>query len=144
MLRFLHRKHATHNHRQNKYAGQFALFAFTTALGSAGFWTIFPIILNDIVGSEALVGVYYSAISVLLFFVSLGSTVLFMRLSKVKLMKWMLLITISALLIMSIANRLWHLAIFDVLRGVAVTLVGIGLSLLIRDFSRDKELGAVE
>ena len=144
MLHCITKKTPTPHHHSHPNAKFFALLSFLIALGSASFWTIFPLILNNFLQSESVVGVYYAAIAGLLFFVSIASTVIFARFSKVKITKITLAINVLALLLMTVAQSIWHLALFDFLRAVAVSLIWISFSLLIRDFITDANLGATE
>jgi chromate transport protein ChrA len=80
----------------------------------------------------------------LLFVVSLASTVIFVRFSKLKIITAMLIIAIVSLIFMTVSQSIWHLALFDFLRAIAVSLIWIALSLFIRDFSKSSEIGSIE
>jgi len=122
----------------------FAWLALTTGLGSAAFWTIFPLVADGIFKSEAVVGVFFSFIAFVLFVGSLASTVLFKSVSRVKLIKVSLLGVTVSLLLFTVTTSIITLPFVEVLRALFTLFVGIALSLYVRDTAVKGKLGLAE
>lgn len=122
----------------------FAWMALLIGIGNAAFWTIFPLILDDVVGDESKVGLYYSALSVISLVASILSTALFTRVSKVKIMHVTMILAIVMLVGMTFVEKLFHIAGLDVPRAVCVLLFTTCLSLFVYDFSTKERLALDE
>jgi len=139
---YFKKRHKTHHkHKLGKF---FAWLALTTGLGNAAFWTIFPLIVNDTLQSEALVGIFFSIISLIALGGSLLSTVLFRKISRVKITKWSLLGGAIFLLLITLITNKIHLYSFEIPRALFHLLVGIALSLYVRDTAKAHRLGFAE
>ncbi|PIN88142.1 hypothetical protein COV12_00090 [Candidatus Woesearchaeota archaeon CG10_big_fil_rev_8_21_14_0_10_32_24] len=134
-----HRTH--HNHDLGKL---FAWLALTTGLANAAFWTIFPLVVENVVGSEALVGIFFSLISVIGFGGSLLSTVILRKVSRVKITKWSLIGGSIFILLFTFIISKTHLYIFEIPRALCTLIVGIVLSLYIRDTANAHKIGLAE
>lgn len=122
----------------------FAWMALFIGLGNATFWTLFPLIISEKIGSEDLVGYYYAIIAGVGFLIALGSYKLFTRYSKVWITKITLAGSFGALVLMSFADLFINFVILDLIRAISVVIITISISLLVRDFSKKTELSMVE
>lgn len=142
MLRFHHHKHATHHrHPDGKVFAWLALFIGT---GNAAFWTIFPLILADVLGSSMMVGVYYALQCLFQLCASLLSASLFRRFSKIWMTKLILIVAIVSFIGMTLAEHIWHIAGLDIPRGISVVLINISLALFVHDFATRRNLAIME
>ncbi len=141
MFHHYKKKHSVPNHPTYKI---FAIMAFFVGLGNAALWTIFPLIINDIINNDKLIGVYYSVISITGLIASLLSTYLFLKYSKVLITKITLSISILSLIGMTIVQNIWQLGGLDIPRAIALTIASLSLSLFIADVSKKKELASNE
>lgn len=138
---FKKRQKTQHKHDLGKL---FAWLALTTGLGSAAFWTIFPLIVNSFLHSEALVGVFFSTIAVITFCGSLASTVILRKFSRIKITKTAFLTASIAIIGFTLVASTVHLYAIEFFRALAVLLIGIVISLYVRDTAKRTKLGLAE
>ncbi|PIZ52438.1 hypothetical protein COY27_00390 [Candidatus Woesearchaeota archaeon CG_4_10_14_0_2_um_filter_33_13] len=138
---FKKRHSAHHKHELGKV---FAWLALTVGLGNAAFWTIFPLVVENFIESEAKVGLFFSAISVLTMCGSLLSTVILRHFSRIKVTKYSLLLITISLVIITLISKLFHLPFVEIPRAFFTLLVGIVLSLYVRDTAKSQNLGMTE
>ena len=134
-----HRTHHTH-----ELGKLFAWLALTTGLANAAFWTIFPLVVENVVKSEVWVGVFFSLISILAFVGSLLSTVILRKFSRVKIMKWGYIGCTIFILLFTLIITKTHLYFFEIPRALFTLITGIILSLYIRDTAKANKLGLAE
>lgn len=130
-----------HNHPKGKFL---TLMAILTGIGKSSFVTIFPLILLSKLHNQSYVGFYFSLIAVIGLLASLFSTHLFQKFSKKIIFKYSLLFSFITLMLMTIANTIWHLGGFDIVRAICIIFIGISLSLYIKDFSTKSSLAQKE
>lgn len=103
-----------------------------------------PIILAEKLGNQTRIGYYYSGIAVISLLVSLLSSILLKRISKVLLTK----ILLSALCVIFIAltftSSIYHFAAIDIGRVICITLFFIVLAIFVRDFATEKQIALAE
>lgn len=136
------RKVATHH--LHHHGRVFAILALIIGVANGAFWTMFPLILHYILGSVSQVGFYHAMIACVSFVTSLCSAVLFSRFSKVGIMHVSFGIIIASFILMTVANTIWHLGLFDILRAICLMIIGISLSLFVRDFAGKTSLAKDE
>ncbi len=142
MLRHTPYKIATHHtHEQGRI---FSWLSLITGIGNGIVFTIFPLILLEKLQSESSVGYYYSIIAVIILVASIYSTVVFQKFSKVTIAKATLFLTILALLSMTFAEQIWHIAGLDIPRIICIITFGVALNIFISDFTKKKDLGKAE
>ncbi|HEY5713852.1 MAG TPA: hypothetical protein VIT68_00710, partial [Candidatus Gracilibacteria bacterium] len=142
MLRYHSKKIATpHKHKDGRI---FAIMALFVGLGSSAFWIIFPLILNNLIHSEAKVGFYYSFMAVLGLIFCLLSTVIFQRYSKIPILKSTLFVLCLGMIGMTAAENIWHLGSLDIIRAICSLFIGISLSLFVKEFATNSNLGLEE
>ncbi|MBW3011245.1 MFS transporter [Candidatus Woesearchaeota archaeon] len=122
----------------------FAWIALTMALGNAAFWTIFPLVVEDIIQSEVMVGIFFTVISLIILVVSLLSSVVLRRVSRVYLTKLSFLCCAGLLFLFIFANAIMDLYYIEVLRSLFALFAGITLSLYVRDYASKGTLGKAE
>jgi len=139
---YFKKRHRTHH--KHELGKLFAWLALTTGLANAAFWTIFPLVVENVVRSEVMVGVFFSIISILAFGGSLLSTIILRRISRIKVMKWSYIGCAVFVLLFTLIITKTHLYIFEVPRALFTLVVGIVLSLYIRDTAKAHKLGLAE
>jgi MFS family permease len=122
----------------------FAWLALTTGFGNAAFWTIFPLVIEDTVQSEVLVGLFFTVIALIILVCSLLSSIVLRRVSRVYLAKLSFLCCTGLLFLFIFANSLLQIYYIEVLRSIFTLLVGISLSLYVRDYAKEGKIGAAE
>ena len=122
----------------------FAWLALTTGLANAAFWTVFPLVVENVVKSEVWVGIFFSLISILAFVGSLLSTVILRKFSRVKIMKWGYIGCTIFILLFTLIITKTHLYFFEIPRALFTLITGIILSLYIRDTAKVHKLGLAE
>ncbi|MBW3005136.1 MFS transporter [Candidatus Woesearchaeota archaeon] len=122
----------------------FAWLALTVGLGNAAFWTIFPLIIDDTIKSETLVGIFFTAIALIGLVVTFLSPIVLKRVSRIYLTQLSLLAIIGLLFLFTFANQILHFYFIESLRSIFALFVGLVLALFVRDFATERELGAAE
>ena len=122
----------------------FAWLALTTGLANAAFWTVFPLVVENVVKSEVWVGIFFSLISILAFVGSLLSTVILRKFSRVKIMEWSYIGCTIFILLFTLIITKTHLYFFEIPRALFTLIAGIILSLYIRDTAKVHKLGLAE
>jgi MFS family permease len=130
-----------HGHDKGKI---FAWMALISATGYASFLTILPIVLTKKLDSDVYVGYYYSGLAVVALLVSLASSILLKKISKIWLMKIILGSLASIFFLLTIAANIWHFATLDLVRVICMTLLFIVLAIFVRDFAKKQELELIE
>ncbi|OGJ51968.1 hypothetical protein A2335_01705 [Candidatus Peregrinibacteria bacterium RIFOXYB2_FULL_32_7] len=142
MLRFFSHKLSTHHtHPSGKIFAWMALFF---SIGTGAFWTIFPLILTSKLPNESFVGYYYSFLSVIGILISVLSTSIFCKISKVLIIKIVLTSSIILLILMTLAENFWMLGFLDIPRAMCVLMTTMTLAIFVSDFSKKQELAATE
>jgi len=142
MLRHTQYKVATHHtHPEGRI---FSWLTLLTAIGNGIVFTILPLILFEKLQNESYVGYYYSSVAVIILFASIYSTLIFQKFSKVLIAKTALLVAIFALIGMTFAEAIWHIAGFDIPRIICVISFSVALSIFISEFTAKKNLGQEE
>lgn len=136
--------HWLHRHKKQLDAKSFAYLACIISTGNAAFWAVFPLLLMETLHTESRVGMYYSLLSIVTFIAGITSTVLFMRLSKVRIAHATFIIIISCLLGLTIAARTWHIVGLDIPRAVCVLFLSTCISLLVYEHTTKKEIAAMQ
>ena len=131
-------------HHKHDLGKLFAWLALTTGLANAAFWTIFPLVVENVVKSEALVGIFFSIISIVTFGGSLLSTVIFRKISRVKITKWSFIGCAVFILLFTLIISKTHLYFFEIPRALFTLIAGIVLSLYIRDTAKAHKIGLAE
>lgn len=139
---YFKKRHRTHH--KHDLGKLFAWLALTTGLANAAFWTIFPLVVENVVKSEALVGIFFSIISVIAFGGSLLSTVILRKISRIKIMKWSFIGCAIFILLFTLIVSTTHLYFFEIPRALFTLIAGIVLSLYIRDTAKAHKLGLAE
>jgi MFS family permease len=139
---YFKKRHRTHH--KHDLGKLFAWLALTTGLANAAFWTIFPLVVKNVIKSEALVGIFFSIISVIAFGGSLLSTVILRKISRVKIMKWGYISCTIFILLFTLIITKTHLYFLEIPRALFTLIVGIVLSLYIRDTAKAHQLGLAE
>jgi MFS family permease len=139
---YFKKRHRTHH--KHDLGKVFAWLALTTGLANAAFWTIFPLIVENVLGSEVFVGIFFSIISMIALGGSLLSTVILRRFSRVNVAKWSFLGCTFFILLFTLIIAQTHLYIFEIPRALFTLMGGIVLSLYIRDTAKAHKLGLAE
>ena len=142
MLRFTSSKLQTHH--KNHSARIFAWLSLICGIGSAVFWTIFPLILHGKIHSESIVGYYFSFIALIGLIVSILSTLLFQRYSRIHITKVVFIISILALFFMTFAKNMWQIVGLDIPRAIAEVLIWMSLSLFVHEYSKKANIALEE
>lgn len=122
----------------------FAWMALISSTGYSSFLTMLPIVLAEKLGSDVYVGYYFSAIAVISLLVSLGSTILLKKFSKVFLTKVILSSLCAIFIILTFATNIYNFALIDIARVTCMTLFFIILAIFVRDFAAEKEVALAE
>jgi predicted MFS family arabinose efflux permease len=142
VLKYHARRPATHHeHPEGKKIARLALIV---NIGDAAFWTILPIQLVTLAGSDSAVGFYYVVIAVVGTGAAVLSTGTFRRHRKVVVGATSLLAMVLLLFGMAWAGDIVTFALFDIPRAVAFMLVTIVLGLMVRDFASAADLAVEE
>lgn len=141
-MRFSSEKISTHH--QHDDGKVFAWMALLSSIGYSSFLLMLPITLAEKLGNDTYVGYYFSAFAIISLLVSLGSSVLLKRFSKVLLMKIVLVALCLIFLALSIATSIYNFAMLDVARVMSITLFFIILAIFVRDFAAEKEIAIAE
>lgn len=139
-----HHKHLKHGLHKKITARPFIIIALLQALSGGVFWSVFPLVLENILDKAALVGLYYSGIAVITLCASLLSTYLFHRSSKVKVFKITLLISVVALIIMTLTQNVIPFGGADIVRAICISLGTIAISLFINEYTEGNNLSTQE
>lgn len=131
-------------HHKDDEGKIFAWMALISSTGYSSFLTMLPIILSEKLKNDAHIGYYYSAAAIVSLLVSLGSTVLLRRYSKVVITKVLLTTLCTIFIGLTLTSTLFHFAAVDMWRVVCVTLFFIILAIFVRDFATEKELELAE
>ena len=107
-------------------------------------WTILPIHLAELAGSDEPVGYYLAVVAAIGIGASLASSALFTRTRRLYIGFAALLTTIALLVGMSAADTLVGFALFDVPRSIAFLMLTMTLGLLVRDHSTLADLPVQE
>ncbi len=118
--------------------------ALISSTGYSSFLTMLPIILSEKLKNDTHIGYYYSIAAIVSLLVSLGSTVLLRRYSKVILTKILLGTLCTIFIGLTFASTLFNFAAIDMWRVVSITLFFIVLAIFVRDFATEKELELAE
>ncbi len=122
----------------------FAWLALTVGFSNAAFWTIFPLVIDDALKSEALVGIFFTLIALIGFVVAVLSPIVLRWVSRIYLARLSLLACIATLVLFTFAGTVLHFYFIESIRSVFSLLVGLVLALYVRDFATVKTLGAAE
>jgi DHA1 family multidrug resistance protein-like MFS transporter len=139
---YFKKRHRTHHlHEKGKV---FAWLALTTGIGNAAFWTIFPLVTDNLIGSKVLVGVFFSIVACIVLMTSLMSTVILRHFSRVGLTKMMLIGSSVFFVFYLFVNNLVQLYIVEIIRAAFMMFLGVILSLYVRDTAKAHSLGLAE
>lgn len=139
---YFRKKHATH-HKHD--AGRiFAWLALTTGLGNAAFWTIFPLVVDVAVGSAERVSIFFAFLSICSLIWSITTTVILERVRRSLIAKTTLAACSLLLFCFIFANQFHIITLIAIPYSFAMLLIGIILSLYVRDFAATKRLGFAE
>lgn len=133
MLHHAHLKHQVPNHPSQRAFGYMSLL-LSTAQGI--FFSIFPLVLERTLHGAERVGYYYALIGLIGLATSVASTVVFQRISRVRIAYWSFATAIIAIGLMTLVKNIWHIAGLDIPRAVAVVFVGISFSLFVADYMK--------
>ncbi len=122
----------------------FAWMALLSSIGYASFLTMLPIILAEKLHNDTHIGYYYSGIAIISLIVSLSSSVLLKRFSKVTLTKIILSTLSVAFIGLSFASSIYRFASIDIARVVCITLFFIILAIFVHDYAEEKEMALAE
>ncbi len=122
----------------------FAWLALIIGLSNSAFWTIFPLVIDDTLKSETLVGIFFTLIALIGFVVAILSPIVLRWVSKIYLTQLGLLMCIGALFLFTFANKVLHFYFIESVRSVFSMLVGLAIALYVRDFATERTLGAAE
>lgn len=129
----------TPSHKDKNGGHIFALLAFFVAFGVSINLPVLPIILKDILGSKTNVGFYQSIInfSVVIFFIL--SPLLFMRHSKIKIVKISFLIYLLFCLSLPFIKNYILFGFLDLVRIVCIMTIRMSLHYFIADFFKKQK-----
>lgn len=130
-----------HGHNDGRI---FAWMAMLSSIGYSSFLTMLPIVLAEKLGDETYVGYYYSGLAVISLAVSLLSSILLRRYSKILLTKIILGILSVIFIALTFASNIWNFAAIDIIRVTCMTLFFIMLAIFVRDFASEKEVALAE
>ncbi len=122
----------------------FAWMALLSSIGYASFLTMLPIILSEKLHNDTHIGYYYSGIAVISLIVSLSSSVLLKRFSKVAITKVILSVLSIAFVGLSFASSIYNFAAIDIMRVICITLFFIILAIFVHDYAEEKEIALAE
>lgn len=142
MLRFATYKIDTHH--LNKDGKIFAKIALLNFLAASCFWAIFPLILAEKLQNQNNVGYYYSILSIVGAIISVFSTYVFCKYSKVYITKIALFSAIVLLILMNLTENIYQLGILDIPRAVCVLISNMALAIFVKDFSKKNNLALNE
>jgi len=112
----------------------FGYLAVLLGIAQGIFFAIFPLVLERDLHGAARVGYYYALIGIMGLCASVASTVIFRRVSRVRIAYWSFVISTFAIGFMTLAKDIWHLAGLDIPRAIAVIFVNIAFSLFVADY----------
>lgn len=140
-------RHFTHKHKTNHThatAKTFAYLEFFKSFSIASFYTVFPIILYEKIGTEDLVGYYNSMIAAVGLLTCILSSYIFCKFSKVNITKISLALSVVCLVLMTLATNLWSLVSLDMPRAICLAISTIAIALYVGDYSNEKNLAKNE
>ena len=142
MLRHFTHKHKTnHNHTTAK---TFAYLEFFKSFSIASFYTIFPIILYEKIGTEDHVGYYNSVIALIGLITCILSSYLFCKYSKAIITKITLAASIILLILMTMATNIWEIMFLDIPRAACLAISTIAIALYVGDYSNQNNIAKNE
>lgn len=136
-----HKIKTNHKHINGKI---FAWMALISSLAFGMINTILPNFINMIVRSETIVTLFYAAMSIIMFFGSIFSTIIFRKFKRTSIVKFSLVISGIILFLLIFVTRLSELAVLQALRVWATLFILIALTLFVRDFANNSDLGEEE
>lgn len=134
-----HRTHHKHDHGRF-----FAQLALIIGISNAAFWTIFPLFADSILQSEAATGLFFAVVNCLILIASIMSSYLLTRVSRLRLIRVSFIACSLFLVLFIFAGSIIQLYAVELARAFFTLLIGIILSLYIRDSASQCNLGATE
>ena len=131
-------------HHEHNDGRIFAWMAMLSSIGYSSFLTMLPIVLADKLGNDTYVGYYYSGLAIISLAVSLLSSLLLKRFSKILLTKIILAILSVIFIALTFASSIWNFAAIDIVRVTCMTLFFIILAIFVRDFATEKQVALAE
>ena len=138
------RTHKLRTRPTHKEGKAFAHLKFFVSLAIASVATIYPNFIKEILGNDSKVGIFYSLIALLSLFVTLYSTQIFQRFKRVGIVNLTLSISIGVYIILTAISSFSTLIPIEIFRIFSIVLIGLSITLFMRDFSKEEELGEAE
>ena len=130
--------------RHNREGKAFAHLKFLVSLAIASIASIYPNFIKGILGSDSRVGFFYSIIALLSLLVTLYSTQIFQKFKRVGIVNLTLSLSVGVYIILTAISSFGSLFVIEIMRVFSIVLIGLSITLFVRDFSKEEELGESE
>jgi len=112
--------------------------------GLAVLLPILPNFIKTIVDNDAYVGYFYSSMSIAMLLAGILSAYLFKKFSRISVLTAFFIVGALAVMLLVFATRFYHVFFLEFVRIFSALLITISLSLMVRDFTAEKNLGQTE
>lgn len=123
------------------------VFSWASLLFGFGLSVLLPILPNfikTVVNNDAYVGYFYSSMSLAMLLAGLLSAYLFKKFSRISVLKIFFIIGALAVMFFIFATKFYHIFFLEFTRIFSALIITISLSLMVRDFTAEKNLGRTE
>ncbi|MBD3361077.1 MFS transporter [Candidatus Peregrinibacteria bacterium] len=130
-----------HQHKEGR------IFSWTVLIMSFGIGLtlpIFPNFVKSILKTDTAVSLFYSAMALVMFLAAVLSTIVFKKVERTTITKISLLTSGIVFLLLIFVSKITELAILNTIKVWFNLFLLMALSLFVRDFAKDKELGEEE
>ncbi len=136
--------HKIRTHHKHEHGKIFSWLVFIAGFSVGLSLPIFPNFIKSILGTDSYVSLFYSAMAIVMFLGALISTILFKKIERSIITRVSLLVLAGAFLFFIITTRLTELAILCSLQLCFILFLIMSLSLFVRDFAKNSNLGEEE
>jgi len=105
---------------------------------------IFPNFVKEVVGTNEMVSLFYAAMAIAMLLAAILSTVLFSKVERTTIIKWGLIISAVIFFSFIFVNRISELSILQAVKVWVKLFILMALSLFVRDFTKNQNLGQEE
>jgi MFS family permease len=128
----------------NKEGMVFSWASLLFGFGLSVLLPILPAFIKTVVNNDEYVGYFYSSMSLAMLLAGIISAYLFKKFSRISVLKIFFVVCALAVTFLIFATKFYHIFFLEFSRIFSALVITISLSLMVRDFTAEKNLGQME